>query len=40
MVEYRATELGVTLQEPVLRLAAWVADHQSSIADHRKRFDG
>lgn len=39
-VEYQATELGVTLQEPVLRLAAWVADHQASIVAHRADFDG
>lgn len=38
-VEYQATELGVTLQEPVLRLAAWVADHQGTIVGHRVDFD-
>ncbi len=39
-VEYQATELGLTLQEPVLRLAAWVADHQAAIVAHRAGFDG
>lgn len=38
-VEYAATELGVTLQEPVLRLAAWVADHQERITANRSDFD-
>lgn len=38
-VEYAATALGVTLQEPVLQLAAWVADHQEQIVAHRSTFD-
>lgn len=38
-VEYRATELGTTLTEPVLALAAWVADHKTAILAHRDRFD-
>src|SRR4030081_3803397 len=30
-VEYQMTEMGLTLSEPVLRLAMWAADHQDAI---------
>lgn len=38
-VEYRATELGIGLSEPVLELARWVSRHKSEIAAHRDTFD-
>ena len=38
-VEYRATELGRSLSEPVLALAAWVADHKGEIAATRAAVD-
>ena len=38
-VEYRMTEMGLTLSEPVLRLAMWAADHQDAIKVHRVAFD-
>jgi DNA-binding HxlR family transcriptional regulator len=38
-VEYRATELGTGLGEPVLALAGWVARHKNEIAAHRAVFD-
>ncbi|QTV80622.1 helix-turn-helix transcriptional regulator [Microbacterium sp. NIBRBAC000506063] len=38
-VEYRATELGNALSEPVLALASWVAVHKDEIAGHRRSFD-
>ena len=38
-VEYRMTEMGLTLSEPVLRLAMWAADHQDAIKSHRVAFD-
>jgi DNA-binding HxlR family transcriptional regulator len=38
-VEYQVTELGVTLTEPVLKLAMWAADHQETIIANRATFD-
>jgi DNA-binding HxlR family transcriptional regulator len=38
-VEYRVTELGRTLSEPVLRLAMWAADNQATIIANRFGFD-
>jgi DNA-binding HxlR family transcriptional regulator len=38
-VEYQMTEMGLTLSEPVLRLAMWAADHQDAIKAHRVAFD-
>jgi len=38
-VEYRVTELGLSLSDPVLRLAMWAADHQSAIIANRTAFD-
>ncbi|NYF09220.1 DNA-binding HxlR family transcriptional regulator [Leifsonia sp. AK011] len=38
-VEYETTELGRTLTEPVLRLAAWAAANQDAIVDHRIAYD-
>jgi hypothetical protein len=31
--------MGLTLSEPVLRLAIWAADHQDAIKAHRVPFD-
>ena len=38
-VEYQMTEMGLTLSEPVLRLAMWAADHQDAIKSHRVAFE-
>ena len=38
-VEYQMTEMGLTLSEPVLRLAMWAADHQEAIIANRTAFD-
>jgi DNA-binding HxlR family transcriptional regulator len=38
-VEYQMTKMGLTLSEPVLRLAMWAADHQDAIKAHRVTFD-
>lgn len=38
-VEYRATELGAGLSQPVLALAGWVAHHKDEIENHRCNFD-
>jgi len=39
-VEYEVTALGLSLQKIALTLADWVTQHQHSIADHRRTFDG
>ena len=38
-VEYQVTELGLSLSDPVLRLAMWAADHQEAIIANRTAFD-
>ena len=38
-VEYELTQLGRTLLEPVLALAAWAIDHHSEIESNRRGFD-
>jgi DNA-binding HxlR family transcriptional regulator len=38
-VEYRVTELGHTLAEPVLVIARWVGAHQHEIVRNREEFD-
>lgn len=38
-VEYRVTDLGAALGEPVLALAAWVDSHKDQIEAHRYSFD-
>lgn len=38
-VEYRVTELGQTITEPVLALARWVNAHRELIVQHRAQFD-
>jgi DNA-binding HxlR family transcriptional regulator len=38
-VEYETTQLGRTLTEPVLRLAAWAADNQDAIVENRTSYD-
>ncbi|RZS66463.1 HxlR family transcriptional regulator [Agromyces ramosus] len=38
-VEYRATALGISLSEPVIALATWVADHKAEIAATRATVD-
>jgi DNA-binding HxlR family transcriptional regulator len=39
-VEYEVTELGLSLSDPVLRVAMWAADHQDAIIANRNAFDG
>lgn len=38
-VEYRATALGISLSEPVIALATWVAEHKAEIAATRAAVD-
>ena len=38
-VDYELTELGRTLQEPVMALACWAASHREAIQAARDRFD-
>lgn len=38
-VEYRLTDLGHSLSEPVMRLGAWAAGNQSAIYANRDRYD-
>ncbi|MFW2513312.1 winged helix-turn-helix transcriptional regulator [Demequina sp. SO4-13] len=38
-VEYRATELGLSLSEPVLALATWVDAHKQVILSNRETYD-
>ena len=38
-VEYRATALGVSLSEPIIALASWVAEHKAEIAATRAAAD-
>lgn len=38
-VEYRATELGLSLSEPVIALATWISEHQEEIVAHRAAVD-
>lgn len=38
-VVYEVTALGVSLGEPVLRLATWVAQNQGEIVEHRDHYD-
>jgi DNA-binding HxlR family transcriptional regulator len=38
-VEYRLTELGQTLQEPIAVLTEWARSHGEEIADHREATD-
>lgn len=38
-VEYRATDLGMSLSEPVMALATWISEHQERIETNRCRFD-
>ena len=38
-VVYEVTRLGVSLGEPVLQLATWVARNQGEIVDHRSTYD-
>jgi len=39
-VEYELTTLGASLQMVALTLGDWVSEHQHTIADNRRRFDG
>jgi DNA-binding HxlR family transcriptional regulator len=39
-VEYELTSLGHSLKEIALTVADWVAQHQHTITDHRRSFDG
>ena len=38
-VEYRVTELGASISEPVLALANWVGAHRDTIVANRERYD-
>ena len=38
-VEYELTELGQTLLEPILALAAWAENHHAVIDEARTQFD-
>ena len=38
-VEYALTPLGLSLAEPVRRLAEWALDHRMAIRDARERHD-
>lgn len=38
-VEYSATDLGRTLSEPVLALAAWAARNKTEIVTNRRAYD-
>lgn len=38
-VEYELTELGRTLTEPAIALAAWAVDHHDGIVAARERYD-
>jgi DNA-binding HxlR family transcriptional regulator len=39
-VEYELTVLGRSLQAVALTLGDWVGEHQHTIVDNRRRFDG
>jgi DNA-binding HxlR family transcriptional regulator len=39
-VEYELTALGRSLQAVALTLGDWVSEHQHTIVDNRRRFDG
>ncbi|WP_442853865.1 winged helix-turn-helix transcriptional regulator [Agreia sp. Leaf335] len=39
-VEYELTALGRSLQEVALTMGDWVSEHQHTIVDNRRRFDG
>jgi DNA-binding HxlR family transcriptional regulator len=38
-VEYRLTELGRSMSEPVLAFGRWVQDHMAEVEAARRRFD-
>jgi DNA-binding HxlR family transcriptional regulator len=37
--EYGVTDLGLTLREPVVAIAAWALDHREEILSNRETFD-
>jgi DNA-binding HxlR family transcriptional regulator len=37
--EYGVTDLGLTLREPVVAIAAWALDHREEILTNRETFD-
>ena len=39
-VEYELTALGRSLQKVALTMGDWVSEHQHTIVDNRRRFDG
>ena len=39
-VEYALTDLGRSLQTVALTMGEWVGEHQHTIADNRRHFDG
>jgi DNA-binding HxlR family transcriptional regulator len=38
-VEYRVTELGASISEPILALASWVAENRETIVRNRANYD-
>lgn len=38
-VEYRLTEAGHTLQEPLRALQTWATEHMDAVVDSRRAYD-